>query len=320
MRQTRKMVVRASVAAAAALMVLMVGFTEWRAKRALRLSTEEIQAERETRFDTRPFAPPAGASFELVSAPAVFLRAARFQEHLYIAGPGGLLEYDLSGTPSRQFTPGRELPPSPLVALAPALLQDSQEPELVIATAQEGLLAFNGHSFRQIRPQDPETRAITSILPASAGHLLIGTKKRGVLIYDGKHLAPLHPLLNGLYVTALAGSESDLWVGTLNQGVFHWHAGAVDSFGEEQGLPDRQVQCLATSGEKTYVGTVLGVAVFDRGHFSRVLAPGILATSLLATGSNLNVGSEDQGVLTIPISSPQLDPHLMHSNKTAQLA
>ncbi len=320
MRQTRKMVVRASVAAAAALMVLMVGFTEWRAKRALRLSTEEIQAERETRFDTRPFAPPAGASFELVSAPAVFLRAARFQEHLYIGGPGGLLEYDLSGAPSRQFLPGRDLPPSPLVTLAPALLADSREPELVVATAQDGLLVFNGHGFRQIRPQDSEDRAITAILPASAGHLLIGTKKRGVLIYDSKHLASLHPSLNSLYVTALAGTESDLWIGTLNQGVFHWHAGAVDSFGEEQGLPDRQVQCLATSGEKTYVGTVLGVAVFDRGRFSQVLAPGVLVTSLLATGSNLNVGSEDQGVLTIPISSPQLDPHLMHSGKTAQLA
>src|SRR6266478_6212726 len=320
MGQSRKLLVRMILAGGATLIALLVGFAGWRAKRALRLSTEEVQAEREIRIETHAFAPPLGAGFELVGAPAVFLQAARFQEHLYIAGPGGLLEYDLSGTPSRQFTPGRELPPSPLVALAPALLQDSQEPELVIATAQEGLLAFNGHSFRQIRPQDPEIRAITSILPASAGHLLIGTKKRGVLIYDGKHLAPLHPLLNGLYVTALTGTESDLWVGTLNQGVFHWHAGAVDSFGEEQGLPDRQVQCLATSGGKTYVGTVLGVAVFDSGRFSQVLAPGILATSLLVTDSNLIVGSEDQGVLTVSIRSPQLEPHLLHSGKTGELA
>src|SRR5467141_2508105 len=320
MQQTRKWLARASVAGAATLIVLMVGLAGWRAKRALRLSTEEVQAEREIRIETHAFAPPLGAGFELVGAPAVFLQAARFQEHLYIAGPGGLLEYDLSGTPSRQFTPGRELPPSPLVALAPALLQDSQEPELVIATAQEGLLAFNGHSFRQIRPQDPETRAITSILPASAGHLLIGTKKRGVLIYDGKHLAPLHPSLNSLFITALAGTESDLWIGTFNQGVFHWHAGAVDSFGEEQGLPDGQVQCLTTSGGKTYVGTVLGVAVFDSGRFSQVLAPGVLATSLLATDSNLIVGSEDQGVLTIPIGSRRLEPHLLHSGKTAELA
>src|SRR6266850_767318 len=320
MWQTRKLFVRAGVAGAAALTALMLGFAGWRAQRALRFSTEEVQAEREIRFETRPFAPPVGVSFERVSAPAVFLQAAHFQDHLYIGGPSGLLEYDLRGSPTRQFIPGRDLPPSPLVAIAPALLADSREPELVIATAQEGLLTFNGHGFRQIRPWDSEARTITSILPASAGHLLIGTKKRGVLIFDGKHLAPLHPSLNSLHVTALAGTESDLWIGTLNQGVYHWHAGAVESFGEEQGLPDRQVQCLATSGEKTYVGTVLGVAVFDSGRFSQVLASGVLATSLLATDSTLTVGSEDQGVLTIPIGSPQLEPRRLHSGKTAELA
>src|SRR5713101_9061790 len=286
---TRKLLVRASLAGTAALIALVVGAVGWRATRALRLSTAEVQSERVIRFDVHPFAPPVGVGFELVSAPAVFLQAARFQNHLYIGGPSGLLEYDLRGTPSRQFIPGRDLPSSPLVALAPALLADSREMELVLATAQDGLLGFNGHSFRQIYPQDSEARAIASILPASAGHLLIGTKKRGVLIYDGKHLAPLHPSLNSLYVTALAGTESDLWIRTLNRGVFHWHAGAVDSFGEEQGLPDRQVQCLAISGEKAYVGTVLGVAVFDRGNFSHVLAPGVLATSLFVTDSSLIV-------------------------------
>jgi ligand-binding sensor domain-containing protein len=320
MRLTRKLLVHTILGGAAALLTLLVGFAGWRATRALRLSTEEVRAEREIRFETHPFTPRAGAGFELVSAPAVFLQAARFQEHLYIGGPGGLLEYDLNGTPSRQFIPGRDLPPSPLVALVQTLLADSREPELLIATAQDGVLAFNGHGFRQIRAQDSEARAITAILPASAGHLLIGTSKRGVLIYDGKHLSPLHPSLNGLYVTALAGSESDLWIGTLNQGVFHWHAGAVESFGEEQGLPDRQVQCLAISGEKTYVGTVLGVGVFVGGRFSNVLAPGVLTTSLLSTGSNLFVGSEDQGVLTIPICSPQTAPRLSRSNQAAELA
>ena len=90
-------------------------------------------------------------------------------------------------------------------------------------------------------------------------------------------------------------------------------------FGEDQGLPDRQVQCLTTVGEKTYVGTVLGVAVFDRGRFSQVLASGVLVTSLLATDTSLIVGSEDQGVLTIPLASAQLDRHLSHSAKTAEL-
>ena len=84
-------------------------------------------------------------------------------------------------------------------------------------------------------------------------------------------------------------------------GVLHWHAGETESFGEEQGLPDPQVQSVAISGDKTYVGTVLGVAVFERGHFSRTLAAGVLTTALLPDARQLLVGSEDQGVIGIPL-------------------
>ena len=118
-------------------------------------------------------------------------------------------------------------------------------------------------------------------MPLASGHLLIGTKKRGVLLYDGQKITVLHPTLSGVYVTSLAGTESDLWVGTLNRGVLHWHAGQTESFGEHEGLPDPQVQSIAVEGDKTYVGTVLGVAVFERGRFSRVLASGVLTTALL---------------------------------------
>ena len=198
----------------------------------------------------------------------------------------------------------------PSLRLAPAVLADSREPELIIASASDGLLAFNGRTFRQILPANADARAITSILPAPSGHLLIGTKKRGVLVYDGKQITVLHPSLDALYVTALAGNESDLWVGTLNHGVLHFHAGETDSFTEAQGLPDPQVLSLAISGETTYVGTATGVAVFSAGHFSRVLAPGVLATALLATPTQLYVGSEDQGVIVIPLEGRHPNPNL----------
>lgn len=273
----------------------------WRVSQVLRQSSRELRAEQEIRILVRPYRPSLNTGFETISSTAVFLQAARFQDHLYIAGPAGLSEYDLAGGPGRHFSVGRELPSSPIVAISPAALADTREPELVIATAGDGLLGFNGAGFRQIYPQDADSRAITSILPVAAGHLLLGTKKRGVLLYDGKQITALHASLGKLYVTALAGSESDLWIGTLNQGVFHWHAGTAESFSEEQGLPDRQVQCLAVAGENAYVGTPVGVALFEGGRFSRVLAPGVFTTSLLPTSSRLLVGSESQGVISIPL-------------------
>lgn len=290
-----------AAAAVTAILVLIVGVVGWRASRALRTATEQVRSEGEIRFTARPLPQYQEQAFETISTPAVFFQAARFHNDLYIAGPAGLSQYNFSGELLKHFAVGQELPSSPLVAIAPAVLADSRETELILATAQDGLLAFNGRAFRQIFPHEASARTITSVLPAASGHLLIGTRKRGVLLYDGKKITILHPTLGDLYVTALAGTESDLWIGTLNQGVLHWHAGQVDSFGEEQGLPDRQVQALAVTGDKTYVGTVLGVAVFDRGRFSRTLAPGILTTALLPTNGQLFVGSDDQGVIAIPL-------------------
>jgi ligand-binding sensor domain-containing protein len=254
---------QAVAAAVLCLLVLLAGVVGWRASRALRSATQEVRSEGEIRFTARTLPEPQEQDFESISTPAVFFQAARFLGDLYIAGPAGLSQYNASGTLLKHYAVGRELPSSPLVAMAPAVLADSREPELVIATAQDGLLAFNGRAFRQIFPQDGSARAITSVLPAASGHLLIGTRKRGVLLYDGTKITVLHPTLSNLCVTTLAGTESDLWVGTLDQGVLHWHAGETDSFGEEQGLPDRQVQSIAVSGDTTFVGTVLGVAVFE---------------------------------------------------------
>src|SRR5271165_1303763 len=302
--------VLAAFAVGLAFAVRLGALVVWRSSRAIRSAADDVRAEHEFRFVVRPLASALNTGFEAVGSPAVFQQAARFQDHLYIAGPAGLLEFDPSGSLLHQYAAGSELPGSQLIALAPAVLADSREPELVLATANDGVLAFNGRAFRQILPASADARAITAILPVPSGHLLIGTKKRGVLVYDGRQLTVLHPTLDALYVTGLAGNESDLWVGTLNRGVLHFYAGATESFAEAQGLPDPQVQSLAISGDTTYVGTATGVAVFSNGRFARVLAPGVLATALLATPTQLYIGSEDQGVIVIPLEGRRPNPNL----------
>jgi ligand-binding sensor domain-containing protein len=317
----RPSVLRILTAVAAGFLVslALAGLIVWRASRALHSAAQDVRAEHEIRFVARQFSPTINPDFEAISSPAVFFQAARFHDHLYIAGPAGLMEYDPTGALLSQYTAGRELPPSPLIALAPALLADSRQPELVLATANDGLLAFNGSTFRQIFLNDAGARAITSILPGADGHLLIGTKKHGVLVFDGRQITPLHPTLSGVYITAMGGTESDLWAGTMNLGVLHFHAGQTDAFSESQGLPDPQVMALAISGDTTYVGTPTGVAVFTAGRFSRVLAPGVLATSLLAANDQLYVGSEDQGVLTIPLAGRHANPSLAPGPELTQV-
>ncbi len=302
--------IRVAVALSLTFALAFASFVMWRSSRALRSATDEVRAQHEFRFDSRHYAPSGNPGFEGVGAPTVFQQAAEFQDHLFLAGPAGLLEYDTTGTLLHRYSSGTDLPGSPLIALAPAVLADSHERELIIASADQGILAFNGRSFRQIFPASSEARAITAILPTPSGRLLIGTKKRGVLVYDGKQITVLHPTLDAIYVTALTGTDSDLWVGTMNRGVLHFHAGQTDGFSEAQRLPDPQVLSLAMSGDTTYVGTATGVAVFSAGQFSRVLAPGVLATALLATTTQLYVGSEDQGVIAIPLEGRHPNPNL----------
>ena len=304
-----------SVGVAAALSAGVI----WRGTQALHSAAEQVRAEHELRFAVRPLPATVNIGFETVSAPAIFQQAATFQGHLYLAGPAGLQEFSPEGALLQQYAVGSELPGSPLVALAPAVLADSQEQELIIATANDGLLAFNGRGFRQILPAGADARAITCILPVASGHLLIGTKKRGVLVYDGKQITVLHSTLDAFYVTALAGTDSDLWIGTLNRGVQHFHAGETDSFAETQGLPDPQVQALSISGDTVYVGTAAGVAVFRAGRFARVLAPGVLSTALLATPTRLYVGSEDQGVIVIPLEGRHPNPNLGPGSELAEV-
>jgi len=281
----------------------MGGLVIWQTSRALKLSKQEIRAEREIGFALQPVSLHPNVNFETVRSPEVFAQVAHFQDCLYIAGPTGLLQYDLHGTLLREFPTGRDLPGSPLVAMAVGQLTGASQPELILATADQGILLFDGQKFRQIYPTSSDARAVTAILPVSSGHLLVGTKKRGVLIYDGKTLEELHPTLSHFYVQALAGSEVDLWVGTLDQGVKHWHAGTTETFAEEQGLPDRQVQAIALADDKAYVGTPVGVAEFDGGRFSRVLASGVLVTCLHVQDEELWIGSEDQGVLRVPLAA-----------------
>jgi ligand-binding sensor domain-containing protein len=311
--------VRVAVLTGLTLAIALGTLVIWRSLRAMRSAAADVRAESEFRFVARALPAPRNPGFEVVSAPAVYLQGARFQDHLYLACPAGLQEYTREGALLHQYSVGNELPASSLVGLAPAVLADSREPELVIATANDGVLAFDGRTFRQILPATSAARAITAILPVASGHLLVGTKKRGVLVYDGKQITVLHPSLDALYVTALAGNESDLWVGTLNQGVLHFHAGESDSFTEAQGLPDPQVQAFAVSGDTVYAGTPTGVAVFTAGRFSRVLAPGVFATALLATPTQLYLGSEDQGVLVIPLEGRRPNPNLGPGTQLAEV-
>jgi ligand-binding sensor domain-containing protein len=282
---------------------LVVG---WRARRALKNASNSVDAERELRFEIRQLGAAIDTGFEWVSAPATFRSADVFQGHLYIASSAGLFEYDERGNLLRDFRVGRDLPPSPLTQITQGVIAGSNDRELIIGTETEGVLMFDGHRFRQLRPASADAREINAVLPLRSGQLLLGTSKRGVLVFDGTKIEPFHSTLNDLHVTSMSGDESELWVGTLDRGAIHWHAGQAESFGEAEGLPDVAVHSIAMRGSTAYLGTSVGVAEIKDGKIARVLGKGMFARALYADAQRVIVGTIDEGLAEIALEITRL--------------
>jgi ligand-binding sensor domain-containing protein len=283
--------------------LISFGTTLWQASSSLKHATARVAQEGRVPFHAIALDRPVPAGFEPISAPAQFRDAILFQGRLYLCGPAGLFAYDVDRSLLARYRPGLELPPAPMVAMASGIGSGKNDPQLWISTAGEGLIAFDGRKFIEIRPDDAASRSLSAVLPLSSGRVLLGVNKGGVLVWDGQSLARYHSALNDLQVTALAGSEVDLWVGTIDRGIFRWHAGQLDHFDESEGLPDPRVLSIAANGSTAYVGTALGVAEFRDGRFSRVLAGGFFAKTLLLKDEKLVIGTLDEGVITVPLTA-----------------
>jgi len=275
----------------------------WRAEWALRGAALGVANSQNLPVSQSAFVPEPNPGFEALSAPAVFRSAASFEGRIYLSGPGGLFAYGSDGLLQHVFRPGIELPAAPLGELATATLVGRNAPELLIATNGEGVLAFDGRQFRQIRPAAAESRNITALLPLPSGRLLLGTAKAGLLALDGKGLQRFHSTIDGMYVTALAGTESDLWIGTADRGVIHWKGGLAESIAEAGGLPDVRVESIAVDGSVVYVATPTGVAQIRDGKVARILARGVYAHAMLPDGDTLFVGQLEGGILRVRTAS-----------------
>lgn len=286
-----------------ALGVAVSGLTLWRAHQALTRSEQQVSASGRLHFQVRSLNPLPNPGFTSISAPAVFSGAAYFDGSFYLSGPAGLFAWSPQGVLEHVWRPGQDFPATALGAMTVGTLADARQPELLIATNSQGVLAFDGQSFRQILPTDEDARDVTALLALPSGRLLLGTAHRGVLVYDGQSLRGLHSTTSSVAVTALAGTEADLWIGTLDHGLLHWRGGETETLGVSQGLPDPRVDSVVVSGDRVFAGTPVGVAEIRQGKVVRVLADGRFAHAVQVAGDSLLVGQLEAGVLRVPLAA-----------------
>lgn len=277
----------------------------WRVEKAIGSSRGALLNAQDLGVEVRELAAQPNPGFAAIGAPAQFKSAAQFDGYVYVSGATGLNAYSADGKLEHIYRTGLDLPAAPLGRMATGMIAGSRKPELLIATLGAGVLAFDGTHFRQIAGTTDESRRVTALLPLSSGRLLFGTDKLGLLIFDGRSLKRFHSSTDNIYVTALAGTEGDLWIGTLNAGLLFWHGGQTQRIGEEQGLPDSRVDAIALANGKAYAGTPMGIAELRDGQLVRVLAKGSFAHALLPQGESLLVGSMETGVSRISLSGQQ---------------
>ena len=286
-------------------LVLLTGFVgSWigRARRAL----DEAQAElRDTgiAFKIRAVSDAKPTAVDSLPSPPDFRDAQLFHDRLYISGAGGIWVYNLSGELQTTYLVGRDLPPSPPVAMAVGTLAGDAESKLWVGTANGGVLVSDGIRFSHIQIEAKDYGNVTSVLMLPTGILLIGFSEGGVVAYDGTRMKPFHPNLRKIPVTALAGSEGDVWIGTRDRGVIHWRGSTTEEFQEESGFPDSRVLSITTLDDRVFAGTPVGTAEFRDGKLVRTLAEGVFAQALLGSGDNLLIGTVDEGIFDVKLAN-----------------
>ena len=290
---------RAIVVTAAFLSVLLfaVCLFVWRAAdKALHAGQQVASNAGNIPVHIGPFL-PAHSSFEPVLTASEFQSAVEFEGQVYVCGKSALFRYE-GNEANAAWHPGRELPAVPLSTLA--VHTGAVRPELWIGTDGAGILIFDGEGFRQILPDAAPLRKISTLLPLRNGRVLIGTPAAGLYISDGKTFRLFHPQFAKTQVTALAGDEDQIWIGTRDSGAWLWRGGEALHITSE--LPDTQVLSIAARGGQAWIGTPVGVAEFSGKSIQRHLADGIFAQTLAIQGDTLWIGTVDQGLITLPLT------------------
>jgi ligand-binding sensor domain-containing protein len=297
---------------------------------------QQVQAEGKLGFELAPWR-AKNVGFVALATPNHFIAGVETAEgKVYLAGPGGVAIYSAGvgngqgpelHAQAKVLETGLEIPAAPVVALAVGRLRGASSEEVFAATRGEGVLilsedAGGGVEVEQLRPAVEAERDVTAVLPLASGDLLIGTQRAGLLIYDGKTLRMFDPALAKAEVTALAADAGGFstpasklsggpgfWVGTRTQGVEHWHAGQMDGFDANSGLPDAQVEDIAVTEAGVFVGTPMGVAKFVGGKPLRVLAKGVFARKLADAHGKLLIATMDQGVVEVGLSAEARSGH-----------
>ena len=260
--------------------LLAIGLVFWRASHAKEEATAEVPLQVGIFVSRSPRrSRSAGSRAACSVSPGFRDLATAYKDTIVVSARAGLFVYNRSGVLIRSYRVGLELPPAELGSVFVGIAAGSAEQELFIATRGEGLLAFNGERFRQVLPADSGLRIVSAVLVMGSGRVLLscGTPGAAGIRWPASHAFSCSS--RSTHITALAGSDGDLWIGTLDNGVFHYRAGQLEEL--LSALPDLAGSFARCREERGLLRrTPLGVVEFRDGQRRRALADGFFSRAL----------------------------------------
>jgi ligand-binding sensor domain-containing protein len=200
--------------------------------------------------EARPALP--GGEIKLIQSSRHTRSLARFNNSIFAATDGGLVEFAEDGKLKRRYTTLDGLPESDLAALA------TFNSKLFIGSRSEGLVVFDGKRFERYRWTDRNAQAVAALLE-DHGRLLIGAFAGGLLEFDGKRFREIkvesdQKRLAG--INCLVADGSKLFVGTFADGLWVNDADRWAHFTIADGLPSNRIVGVATVGNQLVVAWI----------------------------------------------------------------
>jgi ligand-binding sensor domain-containing protein len=263
--------------------------------RTLKSSRQVVIDQHSVYLKSRVIIPQAKPGFALFPSTISAREGVFFQDHLFVTSNQGLVQFDQNGREVRRYTALDGLPNNHLTALA------KTADTLWIAVVPQGLLKFTGTEFEFFYADRVSDFEVTALRAMPSGELWVGTKQRGLLIFQNDRAVEFEPMIGARFITALEGDYQQAVIGTFNEGAWVYRQGILSHFGKSAGengmLLDDQVTSLAGNLDAIYVGTPLGVTEIRNGKTSRNFAGGLTIRSLVMASKP--VAAIDQGLVIL---------------------
>jgi ligand-binding sensor domain-containing protein len=237
-----------------ALLIVEAGFIYRKTDRNLEKERQKQSKQNVIPFSKASLTPHFNQNVQIIQSTKAARSIAVFQNFVFAATGGGLLQLSENGEIIRHFTVLDGLPESDMTALA--VFQS----KLFIGTKSNGLISFDGEKFEAFRLVNHETKSITALF-SDSNTLLIGTFAGGLLEFDGGKFTEIRSADERFEnITFLRQDDACLIAGTFADGLWIRQNLIWKHFTTADGLLSNRIVGAEISGKNLLVATDLGVS------------------------------------------------------------